>query len=237
MRIPQAPWGLREDAVQTETDETGRLTAANREAWLAALVEALKATVSKVGELPPYRIACGFPSKRAAARDPTVGECWPASRSQDDTFEIFVSPALDDPFDVAHTVLHELLHAVVGPEHGHKGPFKRAMRRVGLIGRASSSMPGDELASLIRGHILPNLGPYPHARLDPSRIARQGTRLIKASCAQCEYTIRLARKWLRVAPPLCPNPRCEQRGKPLTVDTNAGSTPIDIEQFLEQFDA
>lgn len=237
MSVPQAPCEVCEDAGRAEETSNYCLNASNREAWLVALVEACRPIVSKVGELPPYRVACGFPSKRAAARNPAVGECWSASRSADDTFEIFVSPALDDPFEVAHTVLHELLHAVVGLEHGHKGPFKRAMRLVGLTGRARSSVPDDELASVIRGHILPNLGPYPHAKLDPSRIARQSTRLIKAHCSHCEYTVRLARKWLRVAPPLCPNPRCEQRGEPLAAHTHSESSPTDIEQFLEQFDA
>lgn len=238
MSVPQSPCELYEYRGCADATVTRCLNASNREAWLAALVEAWRPLISKtMGELPPYRIACGFPSKHAAVRNPAVGECWSASRSADDTFEIFVSPALDDPFEVAHTVLHELLHAVVGPELGHKGPFKRAMRRVGLTGRARSSVPGDELASVIRGHVLPNLGPYPHARLDPSRIARQSTRLIKASCPQCDYTIRLTRKWLQVGPPLCPNPHCEQRGEPLTVDRHSGPTPIKIEQFLEQYDA
>lgn len=33
---------------------------------------------------------------------------------------------------------------------------------------------------------------------------KQGTRLIKASCSECGYTVRVTQKWLDVGPPHCP---------------------------------
>src|SRR5260370_1520400 len=182
-----------------------RLNAPNREAWLAGLVEAWRPTIAKVGELPKLRIACGFPSKRARARNRAIGECWPSHRSADGTIEVFVSPVLDDAFQIAKVALHELLHAVVGCEHGHRGPFNRAMACVGLVGPARATVAGDELAALIRGNILPELGPYPHSRLDPTGTEKQQKgRMIKAFCEACGCTIRLPRKWIvRPCPPLC----------------------------------
>jgi hypothetical protein len=207
-------------AEPTPTSVTGRLNAPNREAWLRALVEAWRPTIAKIGELPRLRIACGFPSRRALARKRrTIGQCWAPSCSADGTIEIFISPLLDDPFEVAHVVLHEIIHAVVGTEHGHKGPFKRAVRAVGLDGRPTATRPGDGLAAVIRGSILPDLGPYPHASLNPGLVEKvQSTRLCKATCADCGYAVWTTRKWIRVGPPLCARPECPSRGDPMVVD-------------------
>jgi hypothetical protein len=81
---------------------TQRLNAPNREAWLAALVDAWRPTVAKIGELPKLRIACGFPTRRATSRNPVVGQCWSSSLSADGTIEIFISPTVADGFEVAH---------------------------------------------------------------------------------------------------------------------------------------
>src|SRR6266851_5655000 len=119
-----------------------RLNAPNREAWLVALVEAWRPTLSKIGSLPEVRITCGFPSKRGLARRRlAVGECWAPCYSVAGRVEIFISPLIDDSFQVAHIVLHELLHAVLRCEHGHRGPFKRAATHVGLVGRPTSTIP------------------------------------------------------------------------------------------------
>jgi hypothetical protein len=183
-----------------------RLNAPNREAWLSALVEAWRPTVAKVGDLPPVRIACGFPSRRALSRNAPLGQCWSRIRSADHTTEIFISPLLDDAFAIAHTVLHELIHAVVGVEHGHKSPFRRAARRAGLVGRPTATVPSDELTALIHSQILPELGPYPHARLSAlCGERRQKARLFKGSCETTGYAVWSTRKWLRsFGPPVCP---------------------------------
>jgi hypothetical protein len=200
-------------------DPARRLNAPNREAWLKALVEAWRPTVVIVGQFPRLRIACGFPSRNALGRRRrTLGQCWAPFYSADGTTEIFVSPLMDDAFEVAHVVLHEILHAVVGTEHGHRGPFKRAARRVGLVGRPTCTIPNTSLAAFIKGSVLPDLGPYPHARLNPFQENIMGeeripvaeptgekTRLLKAICESCGYTVRVTRKWIILAgPPLCP---------------------------------
>jgi hypothetical protein len=49
-------------------------------------------------------------------------------------------------------------------------------------------------------------GPYPHAQLTAADrpTKKDGTRLIKVSCQECGYTVRVTRKWLEVGFPLCP---------------------------------
>lgn len=183
-----------------------------------ALVEAWRPTLAPIGSLPDVRITCGFPSKGGLARKRlVVGQCWPPSYSVAGRTEIFISPLIDDGFKVAHIVLHELLHAVVGCVHGHRAPFKRAATRVGFVGKPTTTIPGEALASYIRDRILPELGPYPHARIEHPEIkvllpevpekedAGLKTRLIKAVCDNCGYVTRTTRKWLvHRGAPLCP---------------------------------
>jgi hypothetical protein len=204
--------------VQLSKDTGGRLNAPNREAWLTTLVEALRPTLAAVGPLPDIRITCGFPSRGGLARKRlVVGQCWPATHSVAGRSEIFISPLIDDAFKVAHIVLHELLHAVVGCVHGHRGPFKRAATRIGFVGKPTSTVPGEALANHIWYRVLPELGPYPHVRIEHPEVrisfseipekkeAGLKTRLIKAVCDDCGYVTRTTRKWLvHRGPPLCP---------------------------------
>ena len=41
------------------------------------------------------------------------------------------------------------------------------------------------------------------------------TRLRKVSCEECGYTVRMARSWIAVALPSCPNPDCGAYGAPM----------------------
>lgn len=42
------------------------------------------------------------------------------------------------------------------------------------------------------------------------------TRLRKVHCHACGYTVRMARSWMSVALPPCPNPECEHHGEPMS---------------------
>lgn len=48
---------------------------------------------------------------------------------------------------------------------------------------------------------------------------KQSTRLIKAYCDECGYTVRVTRKWIRVAFPICPL----HQGKPMVLVLTAAS--------------
>ena len=68
--------------------------------------------------------------------------------------------------------------------------------------------------------MLKRLGKYPHGVLDATQSGRkkQTTRMIKASCPDCGYTVRTTSKWIDIAVPTCPAPDCDNCGGDLEVD-------------------
>jgi hypothetical protein len=182
---------------------------AHRDAWLAAAAEHFKPDFEAYGYPLPerLRVTCGWPSKGALAlKARRIGECWHPKASADRTVEIFISPFLADPVEVGATLVHELDHAAVGLECGHKGPFKWLALQLGLEGPMRSTQAGTHLTE--RLNVLCNqLGPYPHAALNGQLRKKQGTRLLKCECRMCGYTIRITKKWLKVGLPICPAPR------------------------------
>lgn len=181
----------------------------NRETWLLAASRALAPWFEAEGmPLPPHRIACGFPSTRAlSTKGRRIGECWSDMVSSDGVAELLISPVLDDPQEVAATLVHELIHAAIGCDHGHDPTFAAAARRMLLEGKPTATVASDAFRERV-APILAELGPYPHAKLIPGGAGRkkQGTRLRKAWCAteECGYTVRVTAKWLEIGPPHCP---------------------------------
>src|SRR5580658_7741330 len=108
-----------------------------REAWLERLMERFRPVFAEAGAPLPakVRVSVGFPSKRALSRtNRVIGECWSKASSKDGTPHVFVSPLLEEK-DAGHVLVHELVHAAVGHEAGHKGEFVRVMKHVGLAGK------------------------------------------------------------------------------------------------------
>jgi hypothetical protein len=156
--------------------------------------------------LAKVRVSCGWPVGRALAgtKSRTVGQCWPPQASMDNTTELFISPYLSCGYEVGHTLLHELVHAAIGCKHGHDQTFRNVATKLGLTGKMTATVAGPELTEKMKV-ILDKLGHYPHATLDMSKRKKQGTRLVKASCGLCEYTIRITRKWIdELGLPNCP---------------------------------
>jgi hypothetical protein len=179
-----------------------------REEWLNDLAGKLAPMFTAKGApLPPrVRIAIGFPSTGGKGR--RVGECWDAKASKDATFEILLRPDLDAPAELAHILVHELVHAAVGIAAGHGPKFRKLAVALGLQGKMKSTTAGPELVAAL-APILAKIGPLPHAKLDFSglttRPKKQTARLIKCECAACGYTVRTTRKWLEEAgAPVCP---------------------------------
>ena len=107
-----------------------------REWWLE------QATVFLIGDLkqhglpaPSVRVSCGWPSRGGGvSRAVVVGQCFPPSVCKDGTPQIFISPRLSESMEVLGTLLHELVHASVGCQYGHRKVFSQAARLVGLVG-------------------------------------------------------------------------------------------------------
>jgi len=180
----------------------------NREAWLMTVSAKMEKAFKDAGiPLKKYRATCGFPCTGArVTKKRRIGECHSTQMSKDGTAEIFIHPQLDDSLTVAGVLVHEMLHAAVGNECGHKGPFRKGMKDIGLTGKPTEAMPGDELNNKFAG-IIDKIGAYPHTSLDvnPDR-KKQGTRLVKVACPDCGCIIRMTNKWIEEAG--CPTCGC-----------------------------
>jgi len=181
-----------------------------REQWLMAGLELLKPLFTSADAKVPkkIRVSCGFPSRSALSVKRTrIGECWSDKASGGNYFEIFVSPLLNDPVRVLDVLTHEVVHAVVGLECGHKKPFRKVALAVGLTGKMTATVAGPQLTERING-IVKQLGTYPHDQLNKmttGKPKKDKCRLLKAACPGCGYTIRVTRKWIDEAGlPACP---------------------------------
>jgi|GEM_PF-980149 len=188
-----------------------------REAWLTHFAEKyLWPRIEAAGGTRPvrYRVSVGFPKGRRGSKGHSIGQCWSQEVSADQTCEIFVSPELDAT-EAIGVLAHEACHAAVGVRHGHRAPFKRLALAIGLSGPMRATVPSPELDAAIRAWIAAE-AVYPHAPLSAARSpTRPGSRLLKARCEGCGYTVRVTRQWLDVASPVCPDPECECYREPM----------------------
>lgn len=192
----------------------------NRETWLTRAVSELRKHFRSKGYAIPtkVRVTCGWTSK---GQTPKInGQCWYPDSSEDATTEIFISPMLDTVLNVSDgagygiigTLVHELVHAAVGPGHGHSGEFITACKALGLVGtpykksKASfrAAKPGEALVDDLLRPIIKKLGKYPHAALDPNKgSTAQRNRHLKVECKPCEYRLRGSRGMLENGLPGC----------------------------------
>ena len=181
----------------------------NREAWLQAAVAKLRPLFLGQGlEVPELHVSCGFPSRNATGtKKRAIGECWDGLVSSDGKPQLFISPFLVVPEDaggVLATLVHEIIHATIGCEAKHGPKFKAAMKKLGLEGKPTATVAGEDLMAKLHA-LAKELGPYPHAVLTLKRERKvQTTRMKKAECPCCGYLVRLAQKWADVGVPKCP---------------------------------
>lgn len=181
----------------------------NREEWLTKAVSELRRLFAEKDlELPQnIVVSCGFPSKSV---NKYIGECWSHDQSDGGVFEVFISPRLSivsGPDGVLATLVHELLHAAVGVEHKHKAPFKKAMQKIGLDGKPSATIAGDDLIIHLDSISLV-LGEYPHKKLNlkPKPQKDPVKTLVKLCCPKddCDYIIMVKTSLLDKGIPKCP---------------------------------
>lgn len=192
----------------------------NRETWLLKLAEFMKPQFEAQGHpIPAFRVGTGFTSGGQYCN--AGGECWNKTVSADGHFEIFIMPDRVEVMEIAAILCHELIHAAVGLQEGHKGKFAEMMGKLGLLRPYTQSVAGPQFIEWVQP-ALDQLGPIPHAALRFSRFKgsvpaddasegdepgasddkpssnakkKQSTRMLKACCEKCGYTVRLAKKW------------------------------------------
>lgn len=183
------------------------MTTTNREDWLSAAVSELRPFFEAVGKPLPanVRVTCGFPSN--AKRSGAIGECWADTASADNTFEVLISPVLDDPVKVFEVLVHELCHATAGAMN-HGVNFQKVANLMHLAPsptKAGWKATGKAATfDSVYGEIIKSLDAYPHAALSMTTKKTQGTRMLKAVCPSCGYTVRLTSKWAALGLPSCP---------------------------------
>lgn len=171
-----------------------------REEWLTFVAQELRPHYKAAGYPIPEKVRFGVGFMATGYRSKHEGECWDFKASADKSVEIFINPAQYKPDRVAGILAHELVHAAVG----HEAPFKRACTALGLEGKPKSAEPGAEMVRNVIAPILKKAGALPHARLSAAlKRKKAGTRLLKAYCEECNYTVRVTAKWLAVGAPLC----------------------------------
>lgn len=165
---------------------------ATREEWLVEGAHAMRSLFDAQGAdaYPRFRVSCGWPKGGRKA----IGQAWTPDASGDATAELFISPEIEDPVRVLDILMHELVHAVVGNEVGHKGPFRKLAKSLGLEGKMMATVASEALATTL-GLLLGALGPYPHAQLSKLTITKQSTRMLKLTCT-CGFICRTTQKWL-----------------------------------------
>jgi hypothetical protein len=176
-----------------------------REAWLLGLVDELRPYFGRHKAAIPkqVRVTCGWTGKGAQAK--RIGECWGPATAADGVPHLYISPVLDDPAAIAHVLVHELVHAAVGNEAHHGREFGRVAKRLGLVGKMTSTTAGPELATVL-AEMTAKLGPYSHSRVTPGggHDKKQSARMIKLACPTCGYAVRTTSKWILVGLPMCP---------------------------------
>ena len=199
-----------------------------REAWLTEAVEQLGHLFGEAtGQaLPAVQVSVGWPGGRGAQGN-VIGQCWHKSAARDGKAHIFVSPVLDDAPRVLDVLAHELVHALDGNESGHKGRFRQWALAIGLAGKMTATVAGEDLAADLKRLVSWRLGAYPHGALgaggtvsgkpgEPGTPAGPGegggrshppqtTRMLKATCACDEdpYIVRITKKQADRGMPKC----------------------------------
>jgi hypothetical protein len=172
----------------------------DRMAWLEAGKDFLAERIfNPAGYSVPenIRISFGWPRRSQNA----IGQCWGAESSRDGQYEIFVTPALDrtDSARILDILAHEMVHAVVGLECSHKGAFRTCAHAIGLEGKMTATVAGATLKKTLDAYVA-GVGPCPHGALSAmTKAGKQGTRLLKAVCPTCGYTVRITKKWVNEA--------------------------------------
>lgn len=168
----------------------------NREEWLTRMAKLIE-PIFKGFAIKPYKVTCGWPSRNATGRTSrAVGECHAIETSKAGVHEVFISPTLDNPLDVAGTLTHEMCHIAAGMQAKHGKDFVSVAKHVGLTkGKPRSVGPGELLEQEL-ARMIETIGEYPHKAIVPILIEKKPRTSVTLICSQCECRITIGIKWL-----------------------------------------
>lgn len=162
-----------------------------REYWLRRATGFLFDHMKHAGlAVVPVRVSCGWPSAGGMGdAKAVIGQCFPPQLCKDGVTQIFVSPRIADSVTVLGTLLHELVHASVGCQYGHRKEFSQAARKVGLEGPPTATTVGPVLRPVLERY-LAQAGSYPHAAIVPPPKKHKGSRLRLFECT-CQPPVKV----------------------------------------------
>lgn len=173
-----------------------------REVWLRNAAELLRPLFAEhAATVPNVHVSVGFPKSRGRR---AIGQCWDGQASEDGQAHVFICPTQTSAVNVLGILTHELVHASVGCACGHKGPFAKLARKLGLAGKLTATVPGPILTESLRA-IAEKLGAYPHAALAVPVLGSKGSTLRKFECS-CGIKVRVGRDTFDATCNLCGSP-------------------------------
>lgn len=139
---------------------------------------------------------CGITSSRKDYRmkHSTVGQIhydWSTANGKN---EIVISNRLNgaktkvESSYVAQILLHEMIHACT-PYHGHRGQFRRLATLIGMTGKMTATVAGEDLESRLISEVVNPLGKFPHKAVT-NVVQRKGSRMLKVTCDECLIVLR-----------------------------------------------
>lgn len=148
------------------------------------------------------RMSIGFPvGQRDGKR--ILGICHTLEFSQDNHWEIFISPEYTDTKEILETIAHELVHATVAVP-GHRGKFKACALAIGFEAPMTFTPAGPKMLECIE-RVTATIGQFPAGILNLSKRKKQATNMKKCECMDCGYIAYATRKWINGAgAPVCP---------------------------------
>ena len=166
--------------------------------------------------LDKVKVSCGF-TTQGGKKNAAIGQCF--NDKTNGFNEIFIHPVLADESRVGDVLAHEMIHAYDNCKHGHRGPFRRIAKAIGLTGKMTATIASDEMKVKL-AKIQKKLGKYPHEALDYKPRKKQGTRNLKIECPKCAdtspYFVRMSKTMFEKGAP-----KCGQCGTKMTDDITA----------------
>jgi hypothetical protein len=196
----------------------------NRDAWLNRMAELLRLWFRENGYTIHGRIVVSMAALKWRGKRSLLGIChYDMDRKEKDVNYVFVTAFEyqnhSDPVNVAATLVHELLHAVLPPGAKHGALFKDGCKALGLDGKATTTHAGPRLREHLTKLVaslppLPKMGvlappPPPKPKKDPQAP-------FKFQCDTCKTTLFIRFTSLeRAGTPRCWNPECDAENEPM----------------------
>lgn len=180
-----------------------------REAWLievgdALLSDIIMPAVDDLGlglEKPPV----SYSINGADSNPKVLGLCAARCKNEQGLNAVTITPFLNDSLRIMDVLIHELIHAVLDNQDGHKLRFAQIAKRCGLVAPMTATTASPELVELLQAYV-EVFGAIPHAKQDPIDKKKQKGRSLSVACTTdgCGFKFNTSQFQIdRIAVPMC----------------------------------